>query len=132
MPQRADCSGYLTKRMKYTIDSVDNGTLPELQVRGKIAKNNNYQVCKSWVDFETKEFVYVVMINASLSEEKRVSFKDVCKAYHWKSFKFINNNQTIKPVRDPAWDAYISKPIKKKTKATQCSEPAATEQAIEC
>lgn len=132
MPQYADGSEYLDltkKRMQYFNDRIDKSTLPELEVRGKIAKNNNFQVCKSWVDFDAKEFVYVVMINANSSEEKRVSFEDVCKAYHWKSFEFINNDQTIKPVPDPAWDEEVAQTMER-VKSTCRLEPVATNKFV--
>lgn len=128
MPQCIDGSEYLDltkKRMKYFNDQIDKSTLPEAEVRGKIARNNNYQVCRSWTDFGKKEFVYICMINANTSVENRVSFADVCKAFHWKTFEFTNNFQTIVPVPDPAWDEEVAQ-ITKRTKSARHPQTAAS------
>lgn len=127
MPQCADGSEYLDltkKRMQYFNDQIDKSTLPEAEVRGKIARNNCYQVCHSWTDFDKKEFVYICMINANSAVENRVSFADVCKAFHWKTFEFTTNFQTIVPVPDPAWDEDVTKTTERMNAARRPQPPA--------
>lgn len=129
MPQCVDGSEYLDltkKRMKYFNDQIDKSTLPEAEVRGKIARNNNYQVCHSWTDFDKKEFVYICMINADKSVENRVSFADVCNAFHWKTFEFTINFQTIVPVPDPAWDEYVTQTAERMKTNRRLQSPAAS------
>lgn len=132
MPQCADGSEYLDltkKRMKYFNNRIDKSTLPEAEVRGKIARNNNYLVCRSWFDYHKAEFVFICMINADTAVENRVSFADVCKTFHWKTFEFTNNFQMIVPVPDPAWDEEVAQ-ITKRTKSARHPQPSATEKFV--
>lgn len=106
MPQNIDGSEYLdlTKpRMEYNYIRIDKSTLPEAEVRCKLAKNRNWQICKSEIDLENKKFIYECMINAKETAMRTISFAEACNDYHWKSFKIVNNGQSIKWEADPKW-----------------------------
>lgn len=106
MPQNFDGSEYLDlskPRLDYNCISIDKSTIPEAEVRLKLAKNRNWQVCKSEIDLEKKEFIYECMLNAKEIVRRTISFAEACDDYHWENFRLVNNNQSIKWKADQAW-----------------------------
>ena len=96
-------------------DKRNRNVMAEQGLRDKIARNFALQVCSSYLDKENKQFVYVIAEGNEM-KEKAISFEDACKSMHWKSFKFINNDQTVQWQDDPAWLDYIVELDKKFSK----------------
>lgn len=97
MPQCIDGKEYLdlNKRINIPMEKIDLSTYPEPEIREKLAKNRSWSVCKSILDATNKRFIYDCIVNTDLVETRVISFEEVCKDFGWKSFKLINNNNTI-------------------------------------
>lgn len=93
----------LNKRMNIPMEEFDQITLPESEVRTKLAKNKSWAVCKSYTDIKNKKFVYECAINPEKKETRTISFDEACNYYHWSKFEFINNGLTIKFTKDKAY-----------------------------
>lgn len=75
-------------------------TIPEAHVRDKYQRNKNFLTMKSRFDIPNKRVEFRNYIPGGCDpdyEDIYVSFDDICKEFGWKSFEFINNNETIKP-----------------------------------
>lgn len=56
-------------------------------------------VCKSWLDSEAKEIIYIKMVNSDATECVRISFDEAAKQMGWKHFKLSEDEQNVIPVK---------------------------------
>lgn len=88
---------------------------PEQMVRDKIGRSRAWGVLESKWD-DKKNIIFKVMVNSDVSEERTISYDQVCDDYKWKSFKLSKDGLRIIGV--PMTEEEIIakyKPVKVKT-----------------
>ena len=90
-----------TSKYKQLDRSLNGSTFPTQAFLDKLSKHYpfNGSVCKSWIDSESKEIIYIRMVNSDNTDFVRISFAEAAKNMGWKSFKFSEDEQTVIPVK---------------------------------
>ena len=90
-----------TSKYKQLDRSLNGSTFPTQSFLDKLSKHYpfNGSVCKSWIDSESKEIIYIKMVNSDNSDFVRISFAEAAKNMGWKSFKLSEDEQTVIPVK---------------------------------
>lgn len=80
---------------------LNGATIPTQAFVDRLSKHYSFagSVCKSWIDSEAKEIIYIKMINSDSSDYVRVSFDEAAKQMGWKSFKLSEDEQNVIPVK---------------------------------
>lgn len=86
-----------TSKYKQLDRSLNGSTFPTQAFLDKLSKHYpfNGSVCKSWIDSESKEIIYIKMVNSDNTDFVRISFAEAAKNMGWKSFKLSEDEQTV-------------------------------------
>lgn len=90
-----------TSKFKQFDRGLNGATLSVQAFLDKLSKHYpfNGSVCKSWIDVESKEIIYIKMVNSDTSDYVRVPFAEAAKNMGWKSFKVSEDLQTVLPTK---------------------------------
>ena len=90
-----------TSKYKQLDRGLNGSTFPTQMFLDKLSKHYpfNGSVCKSWIDSESKEIIYIKMVNSDNTDFVRISFAEAAKNMGWKSFKLSEDEQIVIPVK---------------------------------
>ena len=90
-----------TSKYKQIDRSLNGSTISTQSFLDKLSKHYpfNGSVCKSWIDSESKEIIYIKMVNSDNTDFVRISFADAAKNMGWKNFKLSEDEQTVIPAK---------------------------------
>lgn len=103
IPSSEACAKYITSEPRFTRDFTSSKVISAQALRDKLAKGNSWLVVKSGYDAVLKQFWFEHLVNAQDTEVAKLSYGDVCKDMHWKSWKFINSKLDISYAEDISW-----------------------------
>lgn len=89
------------KKYKQFDRSLNGATIPTQTFIDRLAKHYTFSnsICRSWIDSDANEIVYVTMVNSDTAECVRISFADAAEKMNWKRFNLSKDEQNVIPVK---------------------------------